>query len=718
MVVSVAGVCRRPWLWAIRLGLMVGAVATMTVAQLASPAWAAETASGRASSALDSGWRFLKADAPDASRPDFDDQSWIPVDLPHTFNAADGADGGGDYYRGPSWYRRTFDAPATRGGQRSYLEFDGAALTTQVWVNGQAVGQHVGGYARFRFDVTDALRPGRNLIAVKVDNSKIPGAAPIGGDFTVFGGLYRSVRLVRTADLHLDMLDYGGPGVYARSEAVSAASGRVQIVARVRNDRPSAAKFDVVAKLTDAGGRVVRTVKSPMSLAAGATAPITLSATLDRPRLWDGRRNPYLYHLTTTVVEAGQARDAVATPFGFRAVTIDPAHGATLNGRPVSLHGVNLFHSGRPEKGLAVSDADVDEDFRIVRELGATALRFVHFQHPQRAYEDADRDGFLVWTEIPLNGAVDASPQFADNIVQQTRELIRQNYNHPSVFVWGLGNEIYKSDEVSQRVLDSVQRTAHEEDASRLTTYAHCCGSDTAPHASVTDVIAYNKYFGWYPDQVGEIGAWIDGVHAKTPGRSVAISEYGAGGSILQQEDPPARPATASRWHPEQYQALYHENNWRQLRARPYLWATFVWVGFDLASDGRNEGDHAGINDKGLVTYDRKGRKDAYYWYQANWSDTPMAHIASGRLVDRVTPSADVKVYSNARALRLTLNGVDLGERPVVDHIALWPAVGLKPGANKVQVVGGGVKDAVTWTYRPPVAAAAPIDRAQQQGRP
>ncbi|MET3665360.1 glycoside hydrolase family 2 TIM barrel-domain containing protein [Caulobacter sp. 1776] len=670
----------------------VGAALVLAAVCLAAPVSAAP----RQVWPLDAGWRFLKADAPEAAKTDYEDQGWASIALPHTFNAADGADGGG-YYRGPAWYRRTLDAPAPKAGERSYLEFDGAALVADVWVNGRLVGRHEGGYARFRFDVTDALRPGANVLAVRVDNSASKTVAPLGGDFTVFGGLYRSVRLVRTADLHLDMLDYGGPGAYARAEG-----GRVKLTARVRNDRAQAARLDVTARLNDAAGKIVLRLRTQVVVRPGETAPVTLSGVVNRPRSWDGRRDPYLYRLTTSVVEGGRVRDAVTTPLGFRTLTLDPARGARLNGRPIGLHGVNLFHSGRPDRGLAVSDADIDEDFAILRELGATALRFVHFQHPQRAYDDADRDGFLVWTEIPLNSAVDPDPGFTENLVQQTRELIRQTYNHPSVFVWGLGNEIYKSDETSQRVLSAVQAAAREADPSRPTVYAHCCGPDTAPHTRVTDVIAFNKYFGWYPDQVGEIGDWADRAHAAAPGRAMAVSEYGAGASILHQEDPPARPKPNGRWHPEQYQALFHENAWRQLRARPYLWAQFVWVGFDLASDGRDEGDRPGINDKGLATYDRKTRKDAYYWYKANWSDAPMAYVTSRRFTERTSPTVDVKVYSNLKSLRLVLDGADLGERPVVDHVALWPAITLREGVNRLTIADrDAVRDTVAWTYRP-----------------
>jgi beta-galactosidase len=353
-----------------------------------------------------------------------------------------------------------------------------------------------------------------------------------------------------------------------------------------------------------------------------------------------------------------------------------------------------------PGKGTAVSDADIDADYRILEELGVTGLRYAHYQHNAHSYALADRKGFLVWTELPLTSEVGASDAFAANAAQQARELVRQNFNRPSVFVWGLGNEIYKVDDVSGRVLDAMQRLVHDEDASRPTAYANCCAPIDGPQAMHTDVIASNVYFGWYDKEFADLAPFLASNHALRPHTPEALSEYGAGGSALQQEDPVRRPVAPSRWHPEQYQALYHEAAWRQIEAAPWLWATFVWTGFDFASSGRNEGDGPGVNDKGLVSMDRQVRKDAYYWYQANWSKTPMVYITSRRAVRRTAADAEVKVYSNQPGVRLRVNGVDLGERPVEGRIARWP-VRLAPGANRIEVQAGPSVDSVDWTLAP-----------------
>ena len=639
-------------------------------------------------------WTFAKGDSTTAQAPDFDDHAWEKVRLPHTYNAADGADGGG-YYRGPAWYRTRLVAPARKVGQRAFLEFDGAALVSEVWVNGRPVGRHAGGYAGFRFDVSDVIVAGANLVTVRVNNARDPAVAPLGGDFTVFGGLYRPVRLVVTEAIHVDMLDHGGPGVYATPSAVSAEGADLSVRVRVRNDQPGAARVAVRSRLLDAGGKTVATLSKTLDVAPGTVTPVILTARVTAPRLWRGRADPYLYRLATTV-----GADTVTVPVGFRSIAVDPARGLLLNGQPYGVHGVNLFHAGRPTKGLAVDDAEVDEDFAILRDLGATGLRFVHFQHPRRAYQNADRDGFLVWTEIPLNSVADDGPAFAANAAEQLRELIRQNYNHPSVMTWGLANELYRSDAATASLLSSLQAVAKAEDPTRPTVLADCCKPETDPQARHTDLIGQNRYFGWYDGKPEDIGPWVEAVHARSPDRPLAISEYGAGGSARQQEDPPRRPVANSKWHPEQYQALFHETYWRALRDKPWLWGTFVWVGFDLASDGRDEGDHPGINDKGLVTYDRKTRKDAYYWYRANWTTAPMVHITSRRAAARRAAGVTVKVYANVPAVSLRLNGRDLGTAPVLDHIATWP-VTLAPGVNHIAVEAGGARDAVTWILAP-----------------
>ncbi|MFL6627663.1 MAG: glycoside hydrolase family 2 TIM barrel-domain containing protein [Vitreoscilla sp.] len=670
----------------------------------ATAGWAAPPA-GRQVELLQGSWRFLREDVPAASAEDFDDSGWAAVTLPHTWNGVDG-EAGGDYYRGPGWYRRELSLPAmpaSAAAPQRFLQFDGAALVADVWVNGHPVGRHEGGYGAFRVDIGSWLHAGRNVIAVRVDNAHASQVAPLGGDFTVFGGLYRPVELITVNPLHVDLLDDGGPGVYVAASDI--APQRAVLAAQLRLSVPAGARAPLFLRwtLVDARGRRVVRATLPVAAAAARAGAVTQTLIVPHPHLWQGVDDPYLYRLRVQVLDRHVVADQVEVPVGIRAFSIDPARGLLLNGRPYAVHGVDLFHSGRPGKGLAVTDAQVDEDFAALGELGVTGLRLVHFQHPQRAYDDADRLGFVLWSEIPLNSAMDDSPAFRANLFQQLRELVKQNYNHPSVLVWGLGNEVYKSDAASHALLAALQREAKALDPHRVTSYAHCCAADDDALARQTDVIAFNRYYGWYDGVLADIGGWADRVHAAQPTRAIAVSEYGAGASVLQQEEPPRRPVPASHWHPEQYQALFHEAYWRQLRVRPWLWATFVWVGFDLPSAGRDEGDRRGVNDKGLATYDRQTRKDAWYWYQANWSRKPMLHLANRRAPPRAGAPSNVKVYTNLDEVTLLVDGRSLGSRPAEDHVALWEDVELSPGVHRLTAKGAGdASDSIEWKVAAP----------------
>ena len=658
----------------------------------------ADAAPARAVQDLDAGWRFVRQDVAGASEAPFDDRAWSRVNLPHTWNATDGDDGG-TYYRGVGWYRRTLVISPAAPGARRYLEFDGAALAADVWVNGVHVGRHEGGFARFRFDVTPYLKAGANVLAVRVDNSVLPDIAPLSGDFTVFGGIDRDVRLVTTADIHFDMLDYGSSGVRFRQSEVSAQSAGLGWTARVANDADRPAEITVTVHLKDAAHHEVATVTQTASLPPHAVTPVDLAATLARPHLWQGVADPYLYAATIEVRAGKTVVDSEEFQIGLRDIRFDAGKGLILNGQPYGVHGVDVHQVMRPGKGPAVGQADTEADFKILQDLGVTGLRFAHYQHPPREYDLADRLGILVWTEVPNVGDLGPTDGFAANADQQMRELIRQNENHPRVMVWGLGNELHHAGDAKFSLLDRLAAVAHEEDPSRPTTYANCCGPVDQAQASHSDLLGANVYFGWYGGDFADLTPWYRASAKLIPDKPLAISEYGAGASVLEQEDPPRRPKTNSAWHPEQYQALYHEAAWRQLRDLP-LWATFAWAGFDFPSDGRNEGDHAGINDKGLVTYDRKVKKDAYFWYQANWTEKPMVYITSRRYAVRGAAGADIEIYSNQPSVSLRLNGVDEGAHAVEDHVATWH-VDLATGHNRIEAVTPAVSDVVDWVYQP-----------------
>ncbi|MDC7684149.1 glycoside hydrolase family 2 TIM barrel-domain containing protein [Asticcacaulis sp. BYS171W] len=657
----------------------------------------------RVETPLDDGWRFVRQDVPAAKDTEFDDTGWQAVTLPHTFNAGDAGSGGdkargeteGSYYRGPGWYRRMLDL-TPEAGRRYVLNFDGAALVTELWVNGQSIGRHDGGYAAFRFDITPALKPGKNLIAVRVDNRRFPHIAPLTGDFIVFGGLYRKVSLISVPEAHISLGDHGGPGIYVTTKAI-APKAMIGVKTLLTNDRAAPVKATVSTRILDATGKVVAMGTTRHDLMAGQTLPVETALRIARARLWAGRADPYLYRVEVSVTANGR-RDTVAAPLGIRTVAVDKTGTFRLNGKPYRIYGTNMQQPGRYGKGTAVSDAEIAEDMQIMDEMGVTALRLAHMQHPKKVYEEADRRGILITTEVPLVDEIDNSDAFRDTTVAQMRELVAQNYNHPSVATWGLGNELRVSSPQSNAVLAGLQATAKGMDPYRPTNYAHCCLDDNDAIANHSDTISYNRYFGWYWGEHADMGKWADDLHAKYPDRILGVSEYGAGASIKHQEDPPKRTVPQSYWHPEQYQALYHEANWRELNKRPYLWSNFIWLAFDFPSFRRNEGDRPAINDKGLVTEDRKVRKDAWYWYQANWSEAPMVHITSRRDTPKRAKFVTVKIYTNQPEVSLTFNGQRLSPKKPDDHIATWD-IELIEGDNTVTATAGAVTDSVVWQW-------------------
>ena len=461
---------------------------------------------------LDTGWRFARHEVTDGGETRLDETGWETVSLPHSFNVADGSNSHA-YYRGPTWYRRQFGI-ALVPNTRTFIEFDGANLTTDVWLNGVRVGRHEGGFARFRFDLTPYLKPGSNSLAVRVDNARQPDVAPLGGDFTVYGGLYRSVRLVTTKVVHLDMLDYGGPGVYITASSVTSQNANMAYLVRVANDTNAAQNLMVSVTLYDAKHHEVQTLSRPITVAPRAILPVSLSDSLALPHLWQGVADPYLYTADIKLSSATTAFDELSLALGIRDVHIDPDKGLLLNGQVYGVHGVNIHQVMRPDKGPAVSDADMDVDYQLLGDMGVTGLRLAHYQHPPHEYDLADQKGYLVWTEVPVVSEVSGSDAFEANAAQQLRELIRQNYNHPSVVVWGLGNEIYTVDDNSAKLLSAMQHLAHAEDPTRPTTYANCCSEVDGPQASHSDSIGSNVYFGWYSGEFSDLGPWLDKNHA------------------------------------------------------------------------------------------------------------------------------------------------------------------------------------------------------------
>ncbi len=650
-------------------------------------------------------WKFARENPAGAESIHFDDSGWESIALPHTWNARDGQDGGNDYYRGTGWYRKRLRIQGPLRGKSIFLKFDGAATASKVFVNGREAGVHRGNFGAFCFDVTSLVHAGRgNIVAVRVNNARDSSITPLSGDFTIFGGIYRSVHLLILNNLSVSPLDYASPGVYVAQKEVTRKRARLQISAVIRNGSDLRRTAVVRTTIVDpSSGAKPGGAQGEIVLEPGATDTVAGELTLARPHLWEGRNDPHLYRVVVEVVERGRVTDRVEQMVGLRFFSVDPEKGFYLNGESYPLHGVNR-HQDRLNKGWAIGLKEHQEDYALIAEMGCTTIRLAHYQHAQEFYDLCDRGGMVVWAELALVDAINPRRAFAENCRGQLTELIKQNFNHPSIVVWGLENELMPKgqEELYGSFVRDLHRLARQLDPSRLTTVASRGDYDaTHPMNTVTDVIGYNLYMGWYEGKAEDFGARIDGLHRQMPFRPVAVSEYGAGAGISQHEVPPWHPEPRGPWHPEEWQSWLHEVTWKQMVVRPYLWGTFIWNMFDFASDSRAEGELAGRNDKGLVTYDRKVKKDAFYYYKANWNPAPMVYIASRRFTPRPAGRVEVTVYSNCPSVRLIVNGVDAGERKSPDRALRWPDVELKPGRNVVQATGISgsrhVEDTVTW---------------------
>jgi beta-galactosidase len=683
-----------------RLSLLLALLVLASGLLVPRTALAYEPPEVRQQSSLNSGWRFLRSDAANAQTPGFNDSGWSAVNVPHTWNAQDGQDGGNNYYRGIAWYRKHFMPSSGLAGKRVWLDFGGVNTVAEVWLNGTRLGEHRGGFAGFRFDVTASLLLGQdNVLAVKANNAANRDIAPISADFTFFGGTYRDVSLTGLDPLAVRMQDFGGPGVYVRQRSVTAASASIDVTTKAWNNFTAARNVQVRAVVWDAAGAIVASNTSPARSIAAATGFDTVqSLVITSPRRWQGKADPYLYHVTVEILDGTRIADTVTQPLGLRSFSVDPNNGFSLNGQYVPLHGVNA-HQDRLGQGWAVSAAQQTQDFDLMDEMGVNAYRTAHYQQSQHVYNLTDQRGYVVWTEIPMVNQVTDSAAFRTNVKQQLSELIRQNYNHPSIVFWSIGNEQASNNAVTNAILAELEDQVQAEDPDRLSTYATHLG-DTDALSNHSEVIGYNKYFGWYGAGTGP-AAWADTLHRNSPARRISISEYGSGASVIQHEENPARPVTTSRWHPEEYGNILHENHWKQIAPRRYLWGTFVWNMFDFAVDSRSEGDTLGRNDKGLVTYDRNTRKDSFYWYKANWTNTSFVYITSRRWTQRTAAQTTVKIYGTADSARLTHNGTVISTKTSADHIYTWP-ITLTRGQNTITVTGTRAgqtySDTVTWT--------------------
>ncbi|MGM9645006.1 MAG: glycoside hydrolase family 2 TIM barrel-domain containing protein [Eubacteriales bacterium] len=573
------------------------------------------------------------------------------VNLPHTWNATDGQDGGNDYFRGECLYVKTLDKATLPVADLYYLEIRGANSSADVYVNGEKVAHHNGGYSTWRVDITEKLTDLTD-VAIVVDNSPNETVYPQMADFTFYGGLYRDVNLIAVNKAHFDLDYFGGTGLMITPE-IDGANAKVEVEVFTTE---LTARQKIVYTIYDKEGNEVSKIRS---------ADKKVVFDIENVHLWNGRKDPYLYRCEVQIVEGNKVLDNVCSRFGCRSFRIDPDNGFILNGEEYPLRGVSR-HQDRLGIGNALLPEHHKEDIDLIMEVGATTVRLAHYQHDQYFYDLCDENGLVVWAEIPYISK--HMPTGRENTISQMKELVTQNYNHPSIVVWGLSNEISiagSNDDLleNHRILNDL---VHEMDKTRLTTIAavSMCKMDD-PYIQIPDVVSYNHYFGWYGGDTSMNGPWFDKFHAMHPTIPIGCSEYGCEALNWHNSNP--RQGDYS----EEYQAYYHEELIKQLFTRKYLWATHVWNMFDFGADARSEGGENGQNHKGLVTMDRKYKKDAFYAYKA-WlrspEDEPFVHICGKRYVDRVEDVTKVTVYSNLPEVELFVNGESIGTKSAPDH--------------------------------------------------
>lgn len=621
----------------------------------------------------------------------------VRVDLPHTWNAQDALSGKIDYKRGIGNYEKNLFIRPEWKGKRLFIRFEGVNNIADVFINRRHIGEHRGGYGAFIFEITGKVEYGKeNSILVRVNNGEQLDIMPLVGDFNFYGGIYRDVHLLITDETCISPLDYASPGVRLIQDSVSHRYAKVRAIVDLSNGSSGNQEVELNVRLLD-GQRVVKEGTKNVNLSGNEVMQQELTFEIDQPHLWNGRQDPFLYQAEVTLFRNGQMVDRVTQPLGLRFYRIDPDKGFFLNGKHLPLQGV-CRHQDRSEVGNALRPQHHEEDVALMLEMGVNAVRLAHYPQATYFYDLMDKNGIIVWAEIPFvgpggyndKGFVDL-PAFRANGKEQLKELIRQHYNHPSICVWGLFNELTELGDNPVEYIKELNVLAHQEDTTRPTTSA---SNQMGDLNFITDAIAWNRYDGWYGGTPADLGKWLDRMHKDHPEICIAISEYGAGASIYHQQDSLVKTVPTSWWHPENWQTYYHIENWKTISSRPYVWGSFVWNMFDFGAAHRTEGDRPGINDKGLVTFDRKVRKDAFYFYKANWNrEEPMLYLTGKRNTVRIQRLQTITAFTNLSGAELFVNGKSYG-KAIPDSYAIleWKNVELEPDENEIKVVSTNKK--------------------------
>ena len=666
----------------------------------------------------DKKWRFRKGDVKKAFESNFIDEEWEEVSIPHTWNSHDVQNGGGKksgfirrndpgYYRGIGWYRFKFLIPEDYYEKRVFIRFQAAGSVAKVYLNENELGTHFGAFSAFCYELTDYIKFREpNILAVRVDNSWRKDLPPLSGDFPVMGGLYRPVELFFKEKTCISPLDYASSGVYISQSKVNEKKAVLDFKIQIS----SLQDINTVLlniKILNQDGKVNQEKKEQLNINKGEATYYQKIEVLN-PHLWNGRLDPYLYQVKIELKNENRILDEIENFIGIRYYHIDPENGFFLNGKKYSINGV-CRHQDRLDKGWAISKADQDEDLEIMVKMGVNAVRLAHYQHSEYFYSQCDKLGILVWAELAIVNKVNFSLSFFENSKNMLIELIRQNFNHASIFTWSLANEIgFFQLRSPFKIIRKLNKLAHEEDFGRPTVRAAISLAFFKKRLHrITDLIGWNHYPGWYYFKAENMGSHLKRFNKIGKLRGLCVSEYGAGASIyhhkpdLMVDD---KIKAMGKFHPEEKQNLVHEETYRQMMKLSFVWGTFVWNMFDFAVSTRDEGDTPCRNDKGLVTYDRSVKKDAYFFYKANWTSEPVLYITSRRAIERNKKITDIKVYSNCEKVELRINKELLGKMTREDLcIFRFSNCVLSEGKNEIEITGfiGNQEhfDSCTWNY-------------------
>ena len=633
--------------------------------------------------------------------------NWQEVKIPHTWNARDMQTEMNNYYAGEAYYKKEYTPAAELKDKRVFLRFQGVGSVAEIYVNKTYAGNHKGAYSAFAIEISKLLKYGEpNEILVKVDNAARPEVIPINHTlFCVYGGIYRPVELIVTEAVNIAVTDYASPGIYISQKNVNSKSADVSVKIKLENKKARAEAIQVSTTIYERDGKVKAQKQVPMVVSPQGRQMCEQDFSVKNPHLWQGLEDPYLYKVVVRLIANGQVIDEVIQPLGLRHFELKAADGMYLNGKKVPMYGV-CRHQDWWQLGSALTDKEHDADLAIIKEIGATTIRFAHYQQSERIYAKCDSIGFMIWAEIPFVNRV--STHEGDNAKQQLTELIRQNYNHPSIYTWGLHNEVYTPYNYTVALTTELNDLSKTEDPDRYTVSVNGYSTVNQNSNLNADIQGINHYFGWYGGKIGDIEKWVTGMEKNFPDYRVIFSEYGAEANIHQQEERVGEVGRYfSQYYPETFATKFHEIQWGVISKHPYLVASYIWNTFDFATPATSQGGVKARNMKGLVTFDRKTKKDPYYWYKANWSKEPVLYITQRRATERENDVTPVTVYCNTGTPQLFVNGTEvktLKQGNTAVHY-IFEDVKLNNGENVIQAKainqGKVLEDVIRWNYSP-----------------